>query len=164
MNAGGTETSVSSKNFDFPIPWNFNITLNKAPDEGVDNNGVFTMGATYKLLPGARLTVNEGAVLNLDTMMVYTEINLKIPPYTVNYYDEKYVDEDAIFTVNGELNVTGKFGGVIYTNTPGAKVTITTPSVEMYNISGYDHSAKKVYYQKVTKTLELEKIYSRREI
>ena len=109
--------TISSIDFDFPIPNYYHISL---------HDGSYAMNNNVKLLPGAKLTVEKGASLTATKLSVYTSCHFILE----NFGDHKFYNETAskipaIFTVNGEFTATS-FGGKIYTTNPGAKVMIKT--------------------------------------
>ncbi|MBE5764457.1 MAG: hypothetical protein E7339_02505 [Clostridiales bacterium] len=108
--------TVKSKNFDFPVPITYDITL---------NDGDYKMNNAVKLLPGAKLTVEKGATLTATKLTVYTECFFALTDFGEHrFYCEKAIKIPAEFTVNGVFNGT-TFGGIIKTSVPGAKVTVT---------------------------------------
>ena len=56
------DATVSSKNFDFPVPIGYDITL---------HDGSYSINNKLKLLPGAKLTVEEDANLTATKLSVY---------------------------------------------------------------------------------------------
>ena len=115
--------SFSSKDFDFPIPCYYDISLNKLAGNTDANNGVYTMKNTYKLLPGATFRVEQGVTLTVDNMIVYTEIHETATGISNNYYDPKVSKVPGKLIVNGTLIAT-KFGGIIHTEVAGACVQV----------------------------------------
>ena len=128
--------SLDSADAMFPLSYHYRITLDNS--EGQTEPAIFQMSQLYKLMTGAELTVEEGAVLNIGTLIVY----------------ESYVDEctetaaykyptmgPAILTVNGELHCD-VFGGKIYSTANGAKVVINkTASYTAYEPKTYKNTS-----------------------
>ncbi|MBR2341589.1 MAG: InlB B-repeat-containing protein [Clostridia bacterium] len=106
----------------FPISDYFDVSLNPTVDE---NNNVVatTVDATkqkFKLLPGSKLTVNEGVTLNASSIAVYANNDL-----FKNGYDNHYTTQTpALFMMNGILNVAN-IGGSIDTSNENAVLNIT---------------------------------------
>ena len=109
----------------FPISYKFNLSFNIAEGQTAAS---FTSSARYKLLPGARLTVNKGVTLQLDELNIYENWTDQITTSTglanVRYPDGK---GPAIVVVNGKLSVKS-LGGNVYSNTNGAQVIATSNS------------------------------------
>ena len=115
LNAAGQ--TVTSSMFTFPISWLMHITLDTVDGEGA-TPATYNMMQDYKLLPGAILTVEKGATLNITTLNVYASFD--DPLATGRYPAGK---NEAKLIVNGTL-IAGVLGGKVYTtNTDGtAKV------------------------------------------
>lgn len=136
-----TSITVSTEKTMFAISYHYDVELHRSANQEIAQ---FTMGEKFKVMTGAKFTVGEGVVLNVDEMIVY-EVFDDIRSDGVAYPTMKYPDMPAaIFTVNGEL-VVNKFGGKIYSTTPGAKVTVnkatTYTSYELGVSSGSSLSA-----------------------
>ncbi len=56
--------TANTKDFAFAIGYNWDIVLEKADGQSAD--AAFEMGQLFKLMPGAKLTVSEGTVLNIQ--------------------------------------------------------------------------------------------------
>ena len=169
-----TPINLTSKDFDFPIPWNYDISLNKVAGNTDAKNGQFTMGSVYKLLPGSNFTVEEGATLTLEKMILYTSMHTVVGGDTNRPYYDYYNYNDgasvtttnfsvipAKFTVNGTL-IANYFGGKIYTNVKGATVQIKSgSSVSVNEVTEYKYSTggflSTITYAPVTNTLQLAK-------
>ena len=133
--------NISTSSVFFPINWAFNITLNRA--EGQTNIAEYSFGGQkVQLLWGSRLVVGQG------TKLVAPEIYVMDEYYMFNGVTESYgctgsgnennapdyKKKPAQFIVNGELEV-GALGGKIYSDTEGAKVTVTSSTTStMYGI------------------------------
>ncbi len=129
----GFSIPISTDDVLFPVPYNYNITI---------KSGTFSMGNKIKILPGATVTVEEGATLNLSgTTIVYD--GFETVPFegntgAVSGYPSKTLLTDAELSergrliVNGTLNLTsGSFGGLVETtnNTGIVNVGSITKSV-----------------------------------
>lgn len=109
--------SMASEKVFFPICGKTDIVI---------KSGTFTQKYKYKLMPGSTLTIENGATLNQNGSIVV---------YTGDFKDvsDKYYPSglgDAIFTVDGTMNVNGSFGGKVLSTTAGkvvvgANATIT---------------------------------------
>lgn len=109
--------SMTSEKVFFPICGKTDIVI---------KSGTFTQKYKYKLMPGSSLTIENGATLNQNgSIVVYTG---DFKDVTDTHYPSGL--GDAIFTVNGTLNINGAFGGKVLSTTAGkvivgAKATIT---------------------------------------
>lgn len=109
--------SMTSEKVFFPICGKTDIVI---------KSGTFTQKYKYKLMPGSSLTIDNGATLNQNgSIVVYTG---DFKDVTDTHYPSGL--GDAIFTVNGTLNINGAFGGKVLSTTAGkvivgAKATIT---------------------------------------
>ncbi|MEG1613815.1 MAG: MBG domain-containing protein, partial [Clostridia bacterium] len=121
----GLGVNIDTANVEFPIPGNFEIKIK--------SGSTCDINSRFKFLPGSKLTVDEGATLNIGTSgkayfygddgsdKVFAE-NWSHISYSgaqasgnsrVTY---KYLYTDiAQFIVNGSVNVLGAVGGVIKT-------------------------------------------------
>ncbi len=140
--------TVESKNFDFPVPITYDITL---------NDGDYKMNNAVKLLPGAKLTVEKGATLTATKLTVYTECFFALTDFGDHrFYCEKAIKIPAEFTVNGVFNGT-TFGGIIKTSVPGAKVTVTTVTSSVKEASSQGRVILEPSYITYTHNLSLAK-------
>ena len=112
--------TVSMKGLYFPIPWTYDIVVG-------GNNANVTLTATnqYKIMTGASVKIESGATVNLSGSAIaysaFDNHNLTYGGGGKGYP----VKPAAIVVVNGTLNVTGSFGGVIKTTQAGAKIIAT---------------------------------------
>ena len=112
-----TTISMASEKVFFPICGKTDIVI---------KSGTFTQKYKYKLMPGSTLTIENGATLNQNgSIVVYTG---DFKDVTDTHYPSGL--GDAIFTVNGTLNINGAFGGKVLSTTAGkvvvgANATIT---------------------------------------
>lgn len=124
----------------------------------VIKSGTFTQKFMYKLMPGATLTVENGATFNENGKMVV---------YTGDFKDVTDVHYpsglgDAKLTVNGTLNINGSFGGKVLSTKAGrvvvgANATITdvySPEGQGGVKSGTTTTYKPLDQAMTTKSLE----------
>ena len=134
LSAGGLVGQVSSKDFPLAFTYHLDVTLHR--EEGQTEDAVYTMGKSgevYKMLPGAKLTVEEGVILNVSTLNIYDSTFVE-DIKKVNKSDHSVIIStikcyptgkgDAILTVRGTL-VAKNLGGKVHTDTDGAKITVT---------------------------------------
>ena len=155
---------ISSKNFNLAIPWIYDITLSKSPYQ--TTTAKFSMPHRYKLMPGSKLTVEQGAELSVNWMVVYTEFIDTVTDgtnspgwyYTYNPVTKEVLDE-AKLIVRGTL-IASTLGGKVYTDTAGAKVKVTgkTQNVESKEPTEYYSLSFASFIsnsQTISKSLEL---------
>ena len=146
-----TIVTVSSDSFVFPVSWMFHITFDRT-DYQKQNDEVanYNLNQKFKLMPGSEMTINEGARVRVNSLIVYVAFTDGGVTYT-NFTDEgsnlpgqypsKYPDTstakkgqsipEAKLTVNGTL-VAVSLGGKVYTNnTSGSAIVQTTSSVSV---------------------------------
>ncbi len=133
--------TVSTNDCFFPLTYHYNITLCKSDLRDANGNllqgenevALFEMGQRFKLMNGASLTIEEGVMVDINTLVVYETFVDNCAYHNAHY---RYPNKPAaILTVNGELNCD-YFGGKVYSNTEGAKVTINSgTSYTMYEIT-----------------------------
>ena len=106
------ELTMTSQQFVFPISWMYDITL---------HNGEYYMqnGNRFKLLPGAKFTVESDASLDLSYLSIYESFTQES---AVKHYPRKYQNIPAMFIVNGTVTVD-ELGGKVY-STNNATLTI----------------------------------------
>ncbi|MBR3864054.1 MAG: InlB B-repeat-containing protein [Clostridia bacterium] len=150
-------TSVSSEDFDFPIPGYYNISLRKVEGVNDANNGNFTMQASYKLLPGSTFTVEKGATLTVNKMIIYTSIHTVITGDADRpYYNPEFANTPGKLTVNGTL-IANFLGGAVYTQEKGAMLQVkSSAKVTVQEASEYNYSNKTVTYTPVTNSIYLK--------
>ena len=115
----------------------------------VVNSGEFTLNYSYRVMPGATLTVNEGATLTLPATYARTEVDKQGNTVTTTYYprlqisegwhvlrksgkyyptaaalEAKGMDSVGHFVLNGTLNLNGGFSGTIETEGTSAAVVV----------------------------------------
>jgi hypothetical protein len=156
--------TVSTKDCFFPLTYHYNITLCKSDltDEngnllqGADEIAIFDMGQRFKLMTGANLTIEEGVKATFDTLIVY-ETFVDEGTYGAVHYRYPNLPA-AVLTVNGEL-VCNTFGGKIYSNNEGAKVTINVAtsctSNEIKSILADSFSSKVTEFNTIVEEAEL---------
>ena len=161
---------VDTADYVFGIGYNFDIVLSKADEQ---NNATFEMGQLYKLLPGAKLTVDKGATLNLSGKMnIYSEgwvdkwdygkFISKETDYTSYTTKNAWTGETlgpAMLIVKGTLdaNVLGADQIYVY---PGASVTIKTTTWTTKDIKEARGTVANSTFTSVTKTLEKLIVYN----
>ena len=135
--------SMTSEKVFFPICGKTDIVI---------KSGTFTQKYKYKLMPGSSLTIDNGATLNQNgSIVVYTG---DFKDVTDTHYPSGL--GDAIFTVNGTLNINGAFGGKVLSTTAGnvvvgANATIT----DVYSPEGKGNVSKILMtsYTRLDKTM-----------
>ncbi len=123
------------------LPYTFEMIL---------TNGVYDVNYAYKVMPGAILTVEEDATLNVNaggSLAVYdglAQSAMSGKRYaTTDELTSAGFSPSGVFTVNGTLNVYGAFAGVINTQSEGAKLhfadtAVTQMQVTEGALSSYD--------------------------
>ena len=123
------------------LPYTFEMIL---------TNGVYDVNYAYKVMPGAILTVEEDATLNVNaggSLAVYdglAQSAMSGKRYaTTEELTSAGFSPSGVFTVNGTLNVYGAFAGVINTQSEGAKLhfadtAVTQMQVTEGALSSYD--------------------------
>ncbi len=149
----GTIT-MDTTDYYFPLSWRFDISLNKAA--GQTSNAQFSMSQKYKLLPGAKLTVNNGADLALGELNIYenwTDTIVGLRPY-----GEGKSLSGAQFIVNGTVNAN-YLGGKVLTNGSTGKLTVNTKSsLVTYESTGAVNGSSisaSVAFKSIANSLEL---------
>ena len=105
-------TTMQTKEIDYPIPWNFSISVNSG--YSLDFN------QRVKFLGGSKLIIKEGATVNINSAFIlYDSSNndkklyedVKSPTETIYPYDKG----DALLINEGTLNINSgaQFGGKI---------------------------------------------------
>ena len=146
-----TIVTVSSDSFVFPVSWMFHITFDRT-DYQKQNDEVanYNLNQKFKLMPGSEMTINEGARVRVNSLIVYGAFTDGGVTYT-NFTDEgsnlpgqypsKYPDTstakkgqsipEAKLTVNGTL-IAVSLGGKVYTsNTSGSAVVQATSYISV---------------------------------
>ncbi len=126
ISAAGTE--VNTAEYAFSLSYHWDISLKKvagAPNE-------YTMGQLFKLMPGARIVVEEGVTLNVTNMNIYGA-DFKDPcgtrPYPHNGTDNinevtKEALDGGMLLIYGHLNATN-IGGTIHLGAGGTVNDLT---------------------------------------
>ena len=119
---------ISTEDGVFPLSYLYNVTLN--PAQGQVGEAEFTMGQAFKMLPGAVLTVNKGAYLNITgNLSIYDEFNESVVRITDG--KEKTTQSypkgkaPALLMVYGRLEATS-IGGDVYADANGAVVKVNS--------------------------------------
>ena len=113
---------ISTDSVDFPIPYNMSFVL---------NDGVYTVVNRLKLMPGAEMTVNEDATLNVNEDFYVLDglrqerMSSKIYPSSAALTAAGY-SASGMLTVNGTMNVAADvaFGGIVQTTGSTGKIVI----------------------------------------
>ncbi|MEE1069869.1 MAG: InlB B-repeat-containing protein, partial [Paludibacteraceae bacterium] len=130
--------TFSSSNFILPITNNMDITLAE--------NTTMHMPTSTKLLPGAKITVKKGAVVDLQKplyiydaeewgryAMGFGQAIKGIPGHTVRDVSAKDKFEDASLVVNGAIEISEN--GAIYTTSTGGNITSTGGGSIVYKVA-----------------------------
>ena len=133
---------ISTSNYYFPLTWRFDINF---------HSGSYTMNNRYKMMAGAKLTVESDASLTVTELTVYQDGNWT-DACTISE-GTKYVNRgDAILTVKGALTATTLAGDVYIS---GGSVSVTNTSITTYeatSISGSSFLASLKSYATISKT------------
>ena len=126
----GFSVSISTDQVFFPLSWRYDISLNKA--QGQAGEAMYSMPQSYKLMTGARFSVEAGANLYIEKLAIYEtfidELSNDNGKLAVTYPNK----EPAVFTVNGKVTA-GSLGGTVYTNSAsGAQLAVTTTPLTTY--------------------------------
>ena len=107
------ELTMTSQQFVFPISWMYDITL---------HNGEYYMQNEnrFKLLPGAKFTVERDALLDISYLNIYESFTKES---AVKHYPRKYQNIPAMFIVNGTV-IADELGGKVYSTNNNATLTI----------------------------------------
>ena len=128
--------NISTENIYFGISYNLNIIIKEG--------ATFNCNEYYKLLPGAYVEVEKGAVMNLaGQIIVYKDWqDLGYGGNHDTYKKGSYlypVTENAKFVVNGTLNVTGTLAGIVHSNEVGAILNLAeASSLEISSVEAYN--------------------------
>ncbi len=110
MKVGFTiSATISMQKVFFPLSWRVNISFYKLDNQEEDALYDASM-LKIKLMPGAKITVNTGTILNVKSMNVYTYFSDKGGTISGTKYEIK---EPAEFYVNGKFICKEDFGGRI---------------------------------------------------
>ena len=104
---------VSTSNFAFAVSYQYDISLKVKPGE---TSASYTMGQIFKLLPGAKITVDKGATLHVEDMNLYPASFIDVctvAPYPTKNPATGEAFEDAKIIVYGKLTAN-KLGGKVY--------------------------------------------------
>lgn len=125
---------LSSADYPLALSYHLNITLDR--EVGQTEDAVYTIGKNnevYKMLPGAKIVVEEGVIFNVSTLNIYDSTFVE-DIKKVNKSDHSQIIStikcyptdkgDAILIVRGTLNAQ-YIGGNVHTDTDGAKITVT---------------------------------------
>ena len=143
VNLGFTSKSVdmkTSKAVPLPIAY-MDITICKDAKMTLSN-------CSYKFMPGAKLTVEEGATLEtasgVQLVMYSTSQCNSAENFNNNpkpFYPGLCVDQtDALLIVNGTATINGRVSGKILSKSKDAVLTITTNNTEITVLKSYSDS------------------------
>lgn len=125
-----TSVDINTKNVLLPISWYFNVNMHKFKD---GNASTVKLSQNIKLLPGAKMVIDNGVTVTADYMAVYKEF-----PTSTDYtgagsyfslnsayvqYEKAYYNIPAELIVNGTLNVN-TLGGTVKTTEDGAILNV----------------------------------------
>ena len=136
--------NISTSNYYFPLTWRFDINF---------HSGSYTMNNRYKMMAGAKLTVESDASLTLTEMSVYGDEDWTDTCAVSSCEPTIYTSRgDAILTVKGTLSATTLAGDVYI---QGGTVTATNKSITTYeaiNIKGSSFLASLKEYATIANT------------
>ncbi len=136
-----TTVKISTSDYYFPLTWRFDITL---------HSGAYTMSNRYKMMAGAKLTVESDATLTVTELSVYNDEDWTD---TCKTGGNLYVNRgDALLTVKGTLTAT-KLAGDVYIQ--GGTVSATNTSITTYEaieVSGSSFLASLKSYATISQT------------
>ena len=147
VDAGITTVQMSTSDVYFPVSCYYDISLHVS--SGQSSASVSLGSQKVKILPGASLIIDNGVSVTSQGMCVYskdTASDLKGAAGAVNY--EK-ANVDGILIVNGVLNST-VLAGYIDTNSTTGKVTCTTTSATMYEVSSTETGTYSIIIKEIT--------------
>lgn len=104
--------SMTSQKVFFPIDGRTDITLK--------NGATLTQEFSYKLMPGATITVENGSIYNVNGRFIMYDKS-----FTETYPYPGTARGDAKVFVNGTMNINGSFGGKVASN-DGGVVNVAT--------------------------------------
>ena len=119
------DLSINSTEFVFGISWIYDITLAKNTENTTNpqtDAAVFSMDYRYKLLPGARLTIEAGAQLSIGSLCVY-DSSFEDTIHAGRYPSGASLGP-AIFMVRGSV-IANILAGNVYTDQDDALVQVT---------------------------------------
>ncbi len=158
---GGGTITVSSSSFVMGLSWILDVTLDNNESAATpQTTATYNMLNKHKLLPGAKLTVEKGAVLNTADLNIYETFydRLGTCMYPVKNPENSSALSGAELTVRGTLKSTN-IGGKVNTDTDGAVVEVTGSTVvttkEVTRTSGSGLTAKVNSDQSITNSLTL---------
>ena len=154
--AASDHTLDTSKDY-FPVPYNYVINL-KNPDTG---NGTYTIQSMMKIMPGAMITVDENATLNVTGSLAIMEglrdhgvraSSTNVSTWSAYHYPSTEVIKAlngngmANLIVNGTLNVTGGLGGIVQTTSSTGKIIMGEKASTSLTVKVGSPSANKIMY------------------
>ena len=110
--------NVDSSKMIAPLPYTYKVILKEG--------AVANIPYAYKLMPGAEITVEEGATANIlsggavyvyDGLIQAAKSSKQYPQ--ANILAKNGLAKSGMFIVNGKLKIEGKFAGIVQTNGTG---------------------------------------------
>ena len=112
--------NVDSSKMIAPLPYTYKVKLMKG--------AVANIPYAYKLMPGAEITVEEGATAKIlsggavyvyDGLIQAAKSGKQYPQANVLGKENNGLAKSGMFIVNGKLKIDGKFAGIVQTNGTG---------------------------------------------
>lgn len=139
INVAGVDYDLDSSTDYFPVPYNYIINL---------NSGTFTVDKNMKLLPGSVMNVASDAALNVKANLAVMDgfrdhgaraSSADANTWSVYHYPSSAVLQAAPISgtgaanliVDGTMNISGTFGGVVQTNGTGTVSMNGTNTLEL---------------------------------
>ena len=161
----GIAGSFDSKDFPFVFSCHMNIILDKLPGQSEAIYNIGKENYQFKMMPGSKLTIEQGATVYIDKLNIYTgdfvdDIHVVDDNNNLTTYVRPYPagQGDAILTVRGKL-VARYIGGKVHTDTDGAKIIVTHGTTvsnrELNRFTASFFSSVAVKYTDIAHSLEL---------
>ncbi|MCI5631137.1 MAG: hypothetical protein MR345_02060 [Bacilli bacterium] len=139
ISIAGIDKTVSTENVFFPLSFRLKVTLHKTDNQ---TSASFTIAQKYKIMAGSSLTIDKGASLTANEIIVYGKDDfIDGSSSSQNIGGTKYPRsnpvtgkalEEGNLIVNGTLNVS-TLGGYVYTQTNKALLNITSSASSTSN-------------------------------
>ena len=139
VSIAGIDKTVSTENVFFPLSFRLKVTLHKTDNQ---TSASFTIAQKYKIMAGSSLTIDKGASLTANEIIVYDKDDfIDGSSSAQNIGGTKYPRsnpvtgkalEEGKLIVNGTLNVS-TLGGYVYTQTNKALLNITSSASSTSN-------------------------------
>ncbi len=118
---------VSTDDVDFPMPYNYTVSL----EDGVA--ATVKKDRSLRILPGAEIEVKAGSTLTVaGTLAVYDGMEFvryglnALPPPDASVLEESGFSTRGCLIVDGTLNVTGTFAGLVESAGDTGKITVSS--------------------------------------